>query len=191
MNAQKFQEKHLLATEKCIEEFEKLTKHDKELNMDFETLLSYDLRGLYSSYYLLNKNKSTKFTSFTGKMKDMFYSFLGPTSYFNVKSPRKKKSLKNAETRLNWKLDPIQMTTYCFSFISILLQICLKFIFYFYDLIMNFNVNDSVFFLFILLVIKYIWLNIYDFLFYNPYISNLKRYLRSKRFVNPKFNFER
>ena len=70
MDQNEFQENHLLATMKCLEEFEKLTQNYQDLNMDYENLLVNDLKGLHSNYYLINYDKKSSSIS------EMIYSIV-------------------------------------------------------------------------------------------------------------------
>lgn len=69
---EKLHDKHLMATEKCINVFESSTINDKELNNDYENLLGNDIRGLYASCFMVNNSNMPKTDHFSQKVKEAF-----------------------------------------------------------------------------------------------------------------------
>jgi len=68
---EKFHEKHIQALEECLKEFELKTITYKDLNSNYDGILSNDIRGLYASYFLMNNEKQPKYPSLMSKFKEM------------------------------------------------------------------------------------------------------------------------
>ena len=62
-------EYHVIATEKCLNEFEALTAHDADFNIDYKWIES-DIRNIYSGYLILNQqDKENNKLTFNEKLK--------------------------------------------------------------------------------------------------------------------------
>ena len=126
MDQNEFQENHLLATMKCLEEFEKLTQNYQDLNMDYENLLVNDLKGLHSNYCLINYDKKSPSIS------EMIYSIIQKRFDFSIKEKNVKQNHKNKALSFFNLILLLSFFIIDFSF---------KIATFFYKLIFNFDFN--------------------------------------------------
>lgn len=130
MDQNEFQENHLLATMKCLEEFEKLTQNYQDLNMDYENLLVNDLKGLHSNYYLINYDKKSSSIS------EMIYSIIQKRFDFSVKE----KNVKQNQTKSS-KNKALSFFNLILLLSFFIIDFSFKIATFFYKLIFNFDFN--------------------------------------------------
>ena len=162
LDSNQFHELHISATTKCLEEFERLTQSHPDLNTEYEFLLVNDLRGLYSSYFLINNNKKkTFFYSIT----DRIYSYLNPDDNLQDKNQIRfsvdsgKKNHKNSSFFL-MNLFNIALFVMGFFF-----NLAIKSFIFLFDLLVNFNFQYSAIFKLFFHVLKSMLINLSSFSF--------------------------
>ena len=174
LDANSFHDLHITATDKCLQQFEELTQQYPDLNMDYEYLLVNDLKGLYSTYFLLNYNNKKQ------TIPEMIYSFFkNPEDLMNdknwtvitgqIKSTRKQ--IKNA----GWLHALFIVVSFLFTFVFD----CVTFL---YNLIFDYDFHCADILKFVVFLIKSIVISFSSMIFHEVspfYASNM-----SKNFKN-------
>lgn len=143
-----FHDWHILATTKCIEEFEKLTKLHPDLNTDYESLVLNDIRGLYSSYYLINKNKKRP----TFSLKEKLTSYLNPDKTNQIRlSDLDYDDCSSSKSLFSSLMGLIKFGLFIASFI---IHLFVNTTLFFIDLVFNFNNRSTNIFNFFIISIK-------------------------------------
>lgn len=157
MDSNTFHDLHITATEKCLDQFEELTQHYPDLNMDYEYLLVNDLRGLYSTYFLMNYNNKKQ------TIPEMIYSFFkNPDDLMNDKNfslmTKQLKSTREDIKNSGW-------LHACFVLVTFLLTLVFDCVSFFYNLIFDYNFHYTDIFKFVFFLIKSIVINVFSLVF--------------------------
>ena len=156
LNPEKFHTCHIIATEKCLIEFERLTQNDIELNSEIKWVET-ELRNVHSSYLILNQNNLKNNLT----LKDKLNLILNPGDFMNQKladnfSEQLKFVKQNIKNSLYNPLELFKSTILVFSLVFYLI---LSYVIVFFDLLANINLKYSSILTYMCLFYKY-------FLFY-------------------------
>ncbi len=150
---------HIHALEECLKEFEIKTINYKDLNSNYEEILSNEIRGLYASYFLTNSKKQPKYPSLMTKFKEM----IKPLTY-KLKDYRLKQNKTNKKqlTILKSANKCDQETPFYIEIVKLFIYIIMFFIHYIlsscsyiYELISDAEMQYSIVMTFFFHIIDY------------------------------------
>ena len=152
-------------------------------------MLANEIRGLYSSYYVLNTNRATNLNSLTNRIKElanpMNYSLFNPRFYLNYgKSKLKPKNpLSEEHCLIGTIFRPIEAWQLMLYFINLFLFFVNSYVFYVYEWVFNSNIQYGAVLNFFLLMNKSLWAKLNDFIYNYSSVSDLKNWTTFNKYL--------
>lgn len=152
LDEDKLRSLHLLGMEKSLNEFERLTWLDSDLNGEYESLVN-DLNDLFANYVIKNQTKRSSATTSRRSLARMFNDFCQSslTSAMFDKQNKLTSNLEKLKAPSNKPIDLIQSTILVFSLVFFLFS---SYIMLLHDLISGLNIQYSTIFNYMILFLK-------------------------------------